>query len=242
MLYLGIDQHARQITVSLRNEDGDVVLARQVSTGTPYKAEKEACRAFPEPQGDGLKPGPRRNFQVLDPLDFLAEFTQHIPPKGAHLIRYYGWYSNKSRGMRKKAAEAQAATADQAAGSPSGDSDMAASNPSSQTWAMLIKRVYEIDPLACTKCGGQMKVVAFIEPPQGDVIEKILRHCGLWHSPSPRAPPDGPRELTFVDEDAVWSETEAFACDPADDWYRQPADDEPREVTFVDEDTFWSEF
>jgi len=32
MLYLGIDQHARQITISLRNEDGDVVQARQVST------------------------------------------------------------------------------------------------------------------------------------------------------------------------------------------------------------------
>ena len=32
MLYLGIDQHARQITVSLRDEHGDVVLARQVST------------------------------------------------------------------------------------------------------------------------------------------------------------------------------------------------------------------
>ena len=32
MLYLGIDQHARQLTVSLRNEGGDVVLARQVST------------------------------------------------------------------------------------------------------------------------------------------------------------------------------------------------------------------
>jgi len=32
MLYLGIDQHARQITISLRNNDGDVVLARQVST------------------------------------------------------------------------------------------------------------------------------------------------------------------------------------------------------------------
>ena len=32
MLYLGIDQHARQLTVSLRNEAGDVVLARQVST------------------------------------------------------------------------------------------------------------------------------------------------------------------------------------------------------------------
>jgi hypothetical protein len=44
-----------------------------------------------------------------------------------------------------------------------------------KTWAMLIKRVYEIDPLACPRCGGQMKVVAFIEPPQREVIEKILR-------------------------------------------------------------------
>jgi transposase len=32
MLYLGIDQHARQITISLRNDDGDVLQARQVST------------------------------------------------------------------------------------------------------------------------------------------------------------------------------------------------------------------
>jgi hypothetical protein len=32
MLYLGIDQHARQLTISLRNDAGDVVQARQVST------------------------------------------------------------------------------------------------------------------------------------------------------------------------------------------------------------------
>ena len=32
MLYLGIDQHARPITISLRDEDGDVLQARQVST------------------------------------------------------------------------------------------------------------------------------------------------------------------------------------------------------------------
>ena len=46
-------------------------------------------------------------------------------------------------------------------------------------------QVNEIDPLACPKCGGEMKVVAFIEPRapersdgRGAVIEKILRHCG----------------------------------------------------------------
>jgi len=32
MLYLGIDQHRKQLTVNLRNEQGDVVLKRQVST------------------------------------------------------------------------------------------------------------------------------------------------------------------------------------------------------------------
>ena len=77
-------------------------LVKVTDTGqVVYKAEKQACRAFPDPRGDGLESGAKRNFQILSPLDFLAEFTQHIPPKGAHLIRYYGYYSNKSRGMRK---------------------------------------------------------------------------------------------------------------------------------------------
>ena len=40
MLYLGIDQHARQITISLRDESGDVVQARQVST------QPDKVRAF----------------------------------------------------------------------------------------------------------------------------------------------------------------------------------------------------
>ena len=84
-----------------------------------YKAEKDACRAFPDPQRDELARGPQRNFQILDPLEFLAEFTQHIPPQGAHLIRYYGWYSNKARGLRRKQAEAAAASEQPTAASAS---------------------------------------------------------------------------------------------------------------------------
>ena len=37
-----------------------------------------------------------------------------------------------------------------------------------------------------------MKIIAFIEARQDDVIRKILQHCGLWHPPTrppPRAPP-----------------------------------------------------
>ena len=32
MLFLGIDQHKRQLTVNLRSEDGSVILQRQVGT------------------------------------------------------------------------------------------------------------------------------------------------------------------------------------------------------------------
>jgi len=39
---------------------------------------------------------------TYDPLDFLAYVSLHKPDKGEQLLRYYGWYSNKSRGLRKK--------------------------------------------------------------------------------------------------------------------------------------------
>ena len=32
-----------------------------------YKAEKDACRAFLDPQRDELAGGPKRNFRILDP-------------------------------------------------------------------------------------------------------------------------------------------------------------------------------
>ena len=54
---------------------------------------------------------------------------------------------------------------------------------------MLIQRVYHVDPLTCPKCGGTMKIIAFVEARQNEVIRKILEHCGLWRDPPPRAPP-----------------------------------------------------
>ncbi len=57
-------------------------------------------------------------------------------------------------------------------------------------WAALIQRVWAVDPLICARCRTPMKIISFIEPPQHDVIEKILNHCGLWEQSS-RAPPQG---------------------------------------------------
>jgi len=49
-------------------------------------------------QPRGIVSGPKRNSQILSPLDFLAEFTQQIPPKGSHLIRYYRRYPTRCEG------------------------------------------------------------------------------------------------------------------------------------------------
>ena len=94
--------------------------------------------------------------------------------------RYYGHYSNKSRGLRKKAG-----TDDQVPALI--DSDMS-SKAFRKNWARLIQKIYHVDPLLCPKCQGKMRIISWIE--DEDVIEKILKHLGLWlpkRSPPPRA-------------------------------------------------------
>ncbi len=49
-----------------------------------------------------LNPNLKRNFVLFPVLDWIAEITAHIPNKGEQLARYYGAYSNVSRGKRKK--------------------------------------------------------------------------------------------------------------------------------------------
>ncbi|MCP3891738.1 MAG: hypothetical protein GY702_23145 [Desulfobulbaceae bacterium] len=39
------------------------------------------------------------------PLEMIASITQHIPEPSFQLVRYYGWYSNRMRGDRKKQQE-----------------------------------------------------------------------------------------------------------------------------------------
>ena len=67
-----------------------------------------------------------------------------------------------------------------------------------------------------------MKIISFIERRQSDVIQRILRHCGLWQGficthASPRAPPatksplpTAPCDFELVPE-AEFRETQAEA-------------------------------
>jgi hypothetical protein len=43
-----------------------------------------------------------RQEKAFDALEWLAAMTSHIPDQGQQMVRYYGFYSNVSRGLRQK--------------------------------------------------------------------------------------------------------------------------------------------
>jgi hypothetical protein len=137
-------------------------------------------------------------------LDWLAQLTTHIPNWGEQMVRYYGFYSNKLRGMRKKTG------ADDAL--PALMEPVLTSAAMWKQWARLIQKVYHVDPLVCPKCQGTMKIISFIEEPK--VIRKILTHLDLWetlnHDPPAATYPQLP-ELTYDDSCAQVPFADAWA-------------------------------
>ena len=107
------------------------------------------------------------NFQIFEAVDFLAATVEHIPPKGQQTVRYYGLYSNKSRGMaakngRRRPEMAEAKRPERQEGPSSGTLFiLPAPEPRSgrflrPLWRDLIMRVWGYDPHKCPCCPGTM--------------------------------------------------------------------------------------
>jgi hypothetical protein len=120
----------------------------------------------------------RKSLKTFDALEWPAAMCSHVPNKGEQMVRYYGYYSNVSRGRRKKT--------DQDGLVPCLLQPEESSKGYRKNWARLIQKIYEVDPLACPRCKGEMRIIAFIETQE--VIKKILKHLGLWEV-KPRPPP-----------------------------------------------------
>ncbi|MCK4604737.1 MAG: hypothetical protein KAU41_08630 [Deltaproteobacteria bacterium] len=112
--------------------------------------------------------------------------TTRTPPGKLSIIlnsAYYGWYSNRSMGERRK--EGMLRPGDKPPEKEDGVdftildvSDYDPPHVPSKTWRELIKKVWEVNPLTCPRCGSEMKVISLIQDP--DVIRQILKHLGLW--------------------------------------------------------------
>ena len=84
------------------------------------------------------KDGTRK--KVFDALEWLAAMCSHIPDRGKQMVRYFGCYSNVSRGEGEK-------TEDDAV--PCILEADKSSKEYRKNWARLIQKIYEINPLIC---------------------------------------------------------------------------------------------
>jgi diadenosine tetraphosphate (Ap4A) HIT family hydrolase len=109
----------------------------------------------------------------IDADEFVARVLVQIPDPRRHLVRYYGAYSNRARGSRRKAEERLEAR-DSTASSPEPVPTPRERSALRRRWANLIRRVYEVDPLVCPRCGAEMRVIAFITEPS--LVKRILDH------------------------------------------------------------------
>jgi transposase-like protein len=184
----------------------------------------------------------KRNFEVFTAADFIAAAIDHIPPKGQQTIRYYGLYSNKSRGLPRPAT---------APAEPIGDKPPAPKPPivppppkataraMRPLWRDLILRVWGADPLQCPCCHAIMNVVdAFFRPGE---IEFFLRLHGLWESVIDiPPPPDPPFDIeTFEPIEPPWQAIREWI--PADDddptadlFDQRPKSGQPVEIPLED--------
>jgi hypothetical protein len=123
----------------------------------------------------------------------LARLADHIPDPGRHRTHFYAHYANRVRGGRPDQEEPRRGD----------DPDPPTRRRSSPSWARLLAKVFQVDPLVCRRCGGPLKVVAYFT--DSLAIRQILDHLDM--SP-PEKPPPGVRDVVRVPADEEGREIE----------------------------------
>jgi hypothetical protein len=108
-----------------------------------------------------------KSSKSFSALEWMAAMCSHIPNRGEQMVRYYGRYSNVSRGKQQKNGSDNVIPCIL---EPEG-------KVVRRNWARLIQKIYEVNPLVCPKCQGAMRIIGSIEDPA--VIRAILDHLGI---------------------------------------------------------------
>ena len=131
-----------------------------------------------------------KEVEGMDYLEFIARITSHIPDKGQVTVRYYGLYANAHRGKVRKASLVPVTL---------GMIEEELRPIPSKGWAEMIRKVYEVDPLVCPKCGAQMRIISFLT--DYAVVDRIINHLKLtFVAERPPPPPIAYQELLMAAE------------------------------------------
>ena len=137
----------------------------------------------------------------LEPYRFLARLVGLVPPPRQHQVRYFGVFSNhhalRARIQVEPAAplpvaSVQVSLFDATGLQPWHTSSLSQTAPRARArlgWASLLARVFSIDVSVCSRCGGQLRVIAAIT--DAHEIARLLHGA----RPPPRSPLAG--QLSF---------------------------------------------
>ena len=163
---------------------------------------------------ESIKAGPGGSISLmLTPLELIERLAALIPPPRRHRHRYYGvlapnaplrWQVIALAGVPDGTPAAAQTESIAASAAPSvtpnrssegteeapGEVEAILRRAARYAWALLLARIYEVFPLVCPRCGGEMRIIAFIT--DACAVREILSHLGEPTSPPPIAPARGP--------------------------------------------------
>ncbi len=92
--------------------------------------------------------------------------ASQIPEPRKHGVHYFGTYASRSRVFRKKRGITLHSLGDKDNSKSKAEPELSPKKRAAlrKSWAQLIKRVYQVDPLKCD-CGGTLRVIGFITEP-----------------------------------------------------------------------------
>jgi len=175
------------------DEDSTRFVGRYIERG-PVALEKIAIKEDDKNGATVIYSAKKGNTSEFDALEFLALLSTHIPQKYESLTRYYGAWSCRARGERakKKAQElAKEAPPDEATSVTPLPSEP--TPKASSSWALCMKQIYEIDPLECPKCKGQMRIISFLHDTAA--IKKIMKSLAMPEYAPPPVMATGPPKI-----------------------------------------------
>jgi len=132
---------------------------------------------------------------IFEPLEFLGRLAALVPPPRFNLVRYSGLLAPAAAWRALIIPQAEAEVPSLHPGCPVRDTHQGETvspkgkggcRPRNYTWAELLKRVFLLDVLVCDRCGGRMKVLCAVHPPEAK--RRILDCLGLPSRPPPIAP------------------------------------------------------
>ena len=205
---------------------------RKAGSELVYRCAKQHSEPGRHPHN---KRGGKADEITLTPLELIDRIAALLPLPRTHRHRYFGVLAPNSPLRAVVTVMAQSISVQapppaqvqaEPASTDAGEGALGVSNllptqtepaqpvppkrPAHYLWAVLMARIYEVFPLLCPVCGGQMRIIAFIT--HSADIGHILEHIGAQTKPPRITPARGP---------PLWDDGDAQVGDGVDvgpDW------------------------